>query len=94
MTDAVYEWKNNYFCEGDIVGALTMDKPWSAWIDAGGNPDSGPGEELLDVIADYFNLNRNDSRQLRREGFPLRYTTPQDQPVFCSTCLEFFSINI
>lgn len=93
MTEPVYEWKGDHFCEGDIVGALTLDKPWSAWLDTGGDPDATPGDEILDEIADYFNINRYDMEQVKREGFPIRrWHSADGENVFCSTCLRWFVI--
>jgi hypothetical protein len=94
VSSLIYRWKGDYFCEADIVGALTMDKPWDAWLRTGGNPDAEPGDEVLDEIADYFNINRYSKLQVEAEGFPvrLRTTDAEAQLVFCSTCLNWFNI--
>jgi hypothetical protein len=94
VSSLIYRWKGDYFCEADIVGALTLDKPWSAWLATGGNPDAEPGDEVLDEIADYFNISRHNITQVETEGFPvrLRTTDMEAQLVFCVTCLNWFSI--
>lgn len=87
----IYKWKDDYFCEGDIIGALIEDPPWSGWVELGHDPDAEPVEVTLNHIAEFFHINRRDVHQLEAEKFPILVRTIPEPPAFCRVCLRWFS---
>lgn len=91
MTVPIYKWKESYYCEGDIIGALVEDPPWSGWVELGNDPDSRSTEATLDKLAEFFHINRRDTHQCEAEKFPIRITELPEPPAFCGVCLQWFS---
>ena len=87
----IYQWKDDYFCDGDIIGALIEDSPWSGWVDLGHDPDEYGVEETLDNIAHFFNLSRRDTPSLIANNFPVVVNNPPEPPAFCRMCMRWFS---
>ncbi len=93
MTANVYEWRENYYCEGDIVSVLTDVEPWSAWIEAGYEPGTDDVETQLTQIARMVRVNRNNAGSVRRGDFPVRLAEPPTDPTaFCRACLHWFTL--
>lgn len=87
----IYLWKGDYFCNGDIIGALVEDLPWSGWVELGNDPDGDNTEATLHAIARFFSINRADLHQLEAEKFPIRVNKLPEPPAFCRVCLQWFS---
>jgi hypothetical protein len=93
MTVNVYEWRENLYCEGDIVSVLTDHEPWSRWIDAGYEPGTDDVETQLTQIAQMVRVNRNNAGSVRRGDFPVRLAEPPTDPTaFCRACLHWFTL--
>lgn len=93
MTVNVYEWRENLYCEGDIVSVLTDHEPWSAWIEAGYEPGTDDVETQLNQIARMVRVNRNNAGSVRRGDFPVRLAEPPTDPnAFCRACLHWFTL--
>lgn len=89
----VYEWRENLYCEGDIVSVLTDHEPWSRWIDAGYEPGTDDVETQLTQIALMVRVNRNNAGSVRRGDFPVRLAEPPTDPnAFCRACLHWFTL--
>jgi hypothetical protein len=88
---AVYQWNDDYWCEGDIVFYLCDTAPYSAWVDAGHPPGTDETEEELNALARRFRVNRNSDSSVRRHNFPVLI---DDVPpgTCCRGCMKFFSI--
>ena len=87
----IYQWKGDYYCVGDIIGALMEDQPWSGWVELGNDPDEHSVEHTLTTVAAWFNIDRRDTHQLEAEKFPIMLTTMPDPPAFCRVCLGWFT---
>jgi hypothetical protein len=90
MTDFPYEWKGDYFCDDDIVAAITDYTPWSLWTFAGNTPGEDSAEDELDDIAAMFNIDRDDPVAVARREFPVLLHVLPNEPVFCSACFRWF----
>lgn len=89
----VYLWRENYYCEGDIVSILTDQEPWSQWIDAGYEPGTDDVETQLTQIARMVRVNRNNPGSVRRGDFPVKLDAPPSDPTaFCRACLHWFTL--
>lgn len=93
MTHIPYQWRDDLYCEEDIVDALTRQNPWSEWLDDEDNqPGAEDAEEQLDDIADLLGIDREDSdERLIEQDFPVRLNSTPEPPSFCTDCLRFFS---
>jgi hypothetical protein len=93
MPSNVYEWRENLYCEGDIVSVLTDHEPWSAWIEAGYEPGTDDVEIQLTQIARMVRVNRNNRGSVQRGDFPVRLAEPPTDPnAFCRACLHWFTL--
>jgi hypothetical protein len=89
MTQHVaYKWAGDLYCGDDIVGALTQQFPWHAWIDAGGDPTMFDVETELDEIAQMFRIDRRDMWLVDERNFPERLDN--QHPGFCTVCKRWF----
>ena len=89
----VYLWRENFYCDGDIVSVLTDNEPWSAWIEAGYEPGTDEVEIQLTQIARMFHVNRNNAGSVRRGDFPVKLDEPPSDPTaFCRACLHWFTL--
>lgn len=89
----VYLWRENFYCEGDIVSVLTDHEPWSQWIEAGYEPGTDDVETQLNQIARMVRVNRNNAGSVRRGDFPVRLDEPPSDPTaFCRACLHWFTL--
>lgn len=89
----VYEWRENLYCEGDIVSILTDHEPWSAWLAAGYEPGEDDVETQLTQIARMVRVNRNNAGSVRRGDFPVKLDGPPTDPnAFCRACLHWFTL--
>lgn len=91
MTAPIYKWKDSYYCDGDIVGALIEDSLFAGWVELGNDPDEHDTETTLNNMAAFFHINRRDTHQCEAEKFPIRITEPPEPPAFCRVCLQWFS---
>lgn len=87
----IYKWKDEYYCDGDIIGVLMEEQPWSGWVELGNKPDEDNPEQTLNEVATWFNINRSDRHQLEAEKFPIRVHVIPVPPAFCRVCLNWFS---
>lgn len=89
----IYRWRDNLYCEGDIVSTLTDHEPWSTWIEAGYEPGTDDVETQLTQIARMVRVNRNNAGSVRRGDFPERLDEmPSDPAEFCRACLHWFAL--
>lgn len=89
----VYLWRENFYCEGDIVATLTDEEPWSAWIAAGYEPGEDDVETQLTQIARMVRVNRSNAGSVRRGDFPVKLDSPPSDPTaFCRACLHWFTL--
>jgi hypothetical protein len=87
-----YRWKGDLFCDGDIVDTMLDDSPWDAWLGENPRPHADANvEDVLDQIAVYFSINRNNRREVESMGFPVRLRGAPKPPQFCRGCLRWFS---
>jgi hypothetical protein len=90
VNEPIYLWKGDYFCGGDIVGSLTEDEPWSAWVEGGGNANADAS--ALAEIAEYFNIDAENPADIADNNFPLKLRKAPEPPSFCRVCMQWFTV--
>lgn len=86
MSESIFLWSNDHFCQGCIVYAMTAHHPWSAWVEEHDLGDYSTAEALADML-DYFDLTTKTAATRTAMGFPVRVNRPEGT-IFCSICLS------